>query len=65
MDIDLKSKIRSVPDFPKPGVNFRDITTILHDPYSFQYVIDKFAEYCKGKVIDVVIGIESRGFIFS
>ncbi len=61
---DLKSMIRTVPDFPKKGIMFRDITTILQNKEGFAYVIDKFYERYKNKNIDIVVGIESRGFIF-
>ena len=60
----LKSMIRTIPDFPKKGIMFRDITTILQNKEGFRYVIDKFYERYKDKSIDVVVGIESRGFIF-
>lgn len=63
--IDLKSIIRNIPDFPKKGVVFRDITTLIHNPEAFRYVIDTFAEHYKDKKIDVILGIESRGFIFA
>ena len=63
-NVDLKSMIRTIPDFPKKGVMFRDITTILHNKEGFRYVIDKFYERYKDKNIDIVVGIESRGFIF-
>ncbi len=62
--MDLKSKIRTVPDWPKKGIMFRDITTLLQDKDAFKYVVDKFYERYKDKEIDVVVGIESRGFIF-
>ena len=62
--MDLKSKIRTVPDWPKKGIMFRDITTLLQDPEAFKFVIDKFYERYKEKDIDIVVGIESRGFIF-
>ena len=61
---DLKSMIRTVPDFPKKGIMFRDITTILQNREGFRYVIDKFYERYKDKNIDIVVAIESRGFIF-
>jgi len=64
IDIDLKSKIRTVPDWPKKGIMFRDITTLLQDKEAFKYVIDKFYERYKDKEIDIVVSIESRGFIF-
>jgi adenine phosphoribosyltransferase len=60
----LKSKIRHVPDFPKAGILFYDITTLLQDPAGFRLAIDSLAEPFEGKGIDVVVGIESRGFIF-
>ncbi len=63
-NIDLKSRIRNIPDFPKKGIMFRDITTLIKDPASFQFVIDYFADLYKDKKIDVIVGIESRGFIF-
>ncbi len=59
----LKSKIRSVPDFPKAGILFYDITTLLRDKDGFQGVIDALATPFKGTPIDVVVGVESRGFI--
>ena len=59
----LKKKIRTIPDFPKPGILFRDITTLLADPEAFNSVIDLFAEHYKEDQIDLVVGIESRGFI--
>ena len=62
--MDLKSKIRTVPNWPKKGVMFRDITTLLQDKKAFKYAIDKLYEQYKDKKIDVVVGIESRGFIF-
>jgi adenine phosphoribosyltransferase len=60
----LKSKIRHVPDFPKAGILFYDITTLLQDPAGFRLAIDSMAAPFTGKGIDVVVGIESRGFIF-
>lgn len=60
----LKKLIREVPDFPKPGINFYDITTLLKDPAGFEETIDQMTESCRGMNIDTVIGIESRGFIF-
>jgi adenine phosphoribosyltransferase len=60
----LKSKIRHVPDFPKAGILFYDITTLLQDPEGFREAIDSMASPFAGKGIDVVVGIESRGFIF-
>ena len=62
--MDLKSKIRTIPDWPKKGIMFRDITTLLQDKEAFKYVIDKFYERYKDKKIDIVVAIESRCFIF-
>ena len=59
----LKKKIRTIPDFPKPGILFRDITTLLADPEAFNSVIDLFVEHYQKEQIDLVVGIESRGFI--
>jgi len=61
---DLKQKIRSIPNFPKPGVVFRDITTLLNDKEAFAKVIDIFAQHFRDKQINKVVAIESRGFIF-
>jgi adenine phosphoribosyltransferase len=61
---DLKIKIRHVPDFPKAGILFYDITTLLQDPAGFRSAIDGLALPFVGQGIDIVIGIESRGFIF-
>jgi adenine phosphoribosyltransferase len=60
----LKETIRDVPDFPKPGILFKDITPILSDPELFQDVIDYLAASYSGAGVDVVVGMESRGFIF-
>ena len=60
----LKQKIRHVPDFPKTGILFYDITTLLQDPVGFRAAIDGLATPFKDQGIDVVVGIESRGFIF-
>jgi adenine phosphoribosyltransferase len=62
---DLRAKIREVPDFPKPGILFYDITTLLRDGEAFREVIDRMAEAVKGERIDLVVGMESRGFIFA
>ena len=62
---DLRAKIREVPDFPKPGILFYDITTLLRDAHAFKEVIDRMAEAVKGEKIDLVVGMESRGFIFA
>src|ERR1700710_1014209 len=60
----LKELVRTVPDFPKPGILFYDITTLLKDKAGFAQLIDAFAAYYIGKDIDLVLGIEARGFIF-
>jgi adenine phosphoribosyltransferase len=60
----LKEKIRSVPDFPKAGILFYDITTLLQDPAGFHASIDSLALPFEDQAIDIVVGIESRGFIF-
>lgn len=60
----IKSHIRTVKDWPKKGIMFRDITPLLQDKEAFKHVIDQFYERYKDKNIDVVVGIESRGFIF-
>jgi len=61
--MDLKSVIRTIPHWPKHGVMFRDITTLLKDAHAFNYVIDQLYERYKNVPIDLVAGIESRGFI--
>ena len=60
----LKELIRAVPDFPKPGILFYDITTLLKDKTGFAQLIDAFAQYYIDKHVDLVLGIEARGFIF-
>jgi adenine phosphoribosyltransferase len=60
----LKELVRAVPDFPKPGILFYDITTLLKDKTGFAQLIDAFAQYYIGKKVDLVLGIEARGFIF-
>ncbi len=60
----LKSLVRTVSDFPKPGILFYDITTVLKDRKGFAELIDGLASYYIGKEVDVVLGIEARGFIF-
>ncbi len=61
---DLLASIRSIPDFPKKGIVFRDITTLLNDHQAFALTIDKFYDHFKGLEIDKVVSVESRGFIF-
>jgi len=62
---DLRARIRDVPDFPIPGILFRDITPILQDPAAFRDCVDLFLDHFKGRGIDVFAGIESRGFLFA
>jgi adenine phosphoribosyltransferase len=62
---DLKSLIREVPDFPKPGINFYDITTLLKQPLGLRRTVDALAAQFEGEKVDTVIGIEARGFIFA
>ena len=59
----LKSRIRTIPDFPKPGIQFRDITTLLKDPFGFRKLVDDLVQPFAGKRVDAVAGIEARGFI--
>jgi len=59
----IKAKIRTIPDWPKKNIMFRDITTLLKDPEGFKETIDTLVERYKDKKIDMVVGIESRGFI--
>lgn len=61
----LKALIREVPDFPKPGINFYDITTLLKDKDGFRQTIDAMADHYKGSSVDVVVGIEARGYFFA
>ncbi len=62
---DLRAKIREVPDFPKPGILFYDITTLLKDRQAFKEAVDLLVAPYRDQRIDVVVGMESRGFIFS
>ncbi|GAP96202.1 adenine phosphoribosyltransferase [Leptolyngbya sp. NIES-2104] len=62
--MDLKPFIREIPDFPKPGILFKDITTLLQDPTGLRATIDLFAEKCSDLKPDFIVGMESRGFIF-
>lgn len=61
--MDLKAKIRTIPNFPKHGIMFRDLTTLLKEPQAFRYVIDNLVHRYANKGIDKIVGIESRGFI--
>ena len=59
----LKSRIRTIPDYPRPGIQFRDITTLLKDPFGFRKLVDDLVHPFAGRRIDAVAGIEARGFI--
>lgn len=63
MDRSIKDLIRTIPDFPKPGIQFRDISTLLQDRWGFKRAIDAFIEHYKYAPVDKVIAIESRGFV--
>ena len=60
----VKAKIRDVPDFPKPGILFKDVTPVLQDPATFRTVIDRLADRYESQRPDAIVGIESRGFLF-
>jgi adenine phosphoribosyltransferase len=62
---ELRAKIREIPDFPKPGILFYDITTLLKDPTAYRAAIDLMLDPYRDEKIDIVVGMESRGFIFS
>ena len=61
--MDLKKYVRNIPDFPVPGIQFKDITTLLKDPEAYRFAIDSIAESLKGLGAQVVVGPEARGFI--
>jgi adenine phosphoribosyltransferase len=61
--MDIKKFIRNIPDFPKPGILFKDITTLLNDSHAFKYAIDQFVAHYKGQKIDYIVAIEARGYI--
>src|ERR1700748_3295384 len=63
LEHDLKAAIRSIPDYPKPGIMFRDITTLLGDARAFRRTVDELVQPFAGQKIDKVAGIEARGFI--
>ncbi len=65
--MELKSLIRDIPDFPQPGILFRDITTLLSDPEGLRHTIDSLTDQCQtaNLVPDYIVGMESRGFIFA
>ncbi len=63
--MDIKALIRDIPDFPQPGIIFRDITTLLRDRAGLKYTLDQLAEKCAPLKADYIVGMESRGFIFA
>src|SRR6202020_861292 len=63
LEHDLKAAVRTIPDYPKPGILFRDITTLLGDARSFRRAVDELVQPWAGNKIDKVAGIEARGFI--
>jgi adenine phosphoribosyltransferase len=62
--MDLASKIRDVPDFPKEGILFKDITTLIKDPQAFKQAVDMLVEHYAGQEIELVVAVEARGYIF-
>jgi len=62
---ELKKLIREIPDYPKPGILFYDVTTLLKDRQGFHALVDKLCEHYSGRKVDIVAGIEARGFIFA
>lgn len=60
---DIKKLIREIPDFPKPGINFKDITPLLRDKMAFKFVVDSITDFYKDRKIDIVVPIEARGYI--
>lgn len=65
--MELKSLIRDIPDYPQPGIVFRDITTLLKDPLGLRYTIDTLTQKCRDRNLspDYIVGMESRGFVFA
>ena len=62
---DLKKAIRQVPDFPKPGINFYDVSTLFREAPAFRYAVDRLVERYRGETFDAVVGIEARGFVLA
>ena len=62
---DLKKAIREVPDFPKPGINFYDVSTLFREAPAFRYAVDRLVERYRGETFDAVVGIEARGFVLA
>jgi adenine phosphoribosyltransferase len=65
MAVDLKSKIRDIPDFPKPGIVFKDLTPLIQDPVAYNQAVDEIVAWAKPKRPEIIVGIESRGFLFA
>jgi adenine phosphoribosyltransferase len=63
--MDLTAHIRDIPDFPKPGILFKDITPLLADPAAFRYSIERLADYARTRQIDIVAAAEARGFLLA
>lgn len=63
--LDLKQHIRNIPDFPKPGILFRDITTLLQNPSAFRHAVESMAERFESVEVDAIAGIDARGFMFA
>ncbi len=63
--MDLTQHIRDIPDFPTPGILFRDITPLLHHPPAFRFAVDRMAERFASASLDSIVGIEARGFLFA
>lgn len=61
--MELKEKVRIVMDFPKVGISFKDITTLLKDPEAYVYTVDSLVNYCREKGVDIIVGPEARGFV--
>jgi adenine phosphoribosyltransferase len=65
MVADLKKSIRQVPDFPKPGINFYDVSTLFRDAAAFGHAVDRLVERYRGEPLDAIVGIEARGFVLA
>ena len=61
--MELKEKVRIVMDFPKEGISYKDITTLLKDPEAYVYTVDSLVNYCREKGVDIIVGPEARGFV--
>lgn len=62
--MNLKDYIRDIPDFPQPGILFRDITPLLRNAEAFNHAVEALAQRCQGRELDAIVGVESRGFLF-